>query len=211
MELIMVTGGARSGKSSFAQSMAGLMSQRKEGVVYMATSIIGDQEMRRRVELHRLSRPSQWQTVEEAFDLPAALERVPGEAELVLVDCLTMWLSNMLLLNHDNSGQQFRGSKTGLPPGPAPDREPASGSSLMQNEAALEKEILERLEQFISKLDQKSLSAILVTNEVGWGIVPEHYLGRLFRDLAGRCNQKVAAKAGEVYFVVSGIAVKIKG
>ncbi|MGI5875501.1 MAG: bifunctional adenosylcobinamide kinase/adenosylcobinamide-phosphate guanylyltransferase [Dethiobacteria bacterium] len=209
MKLTLVTGGARSGKSSFAQRLASekAINGQKAGIVYLATALVGDEEMQRRVNLHRQSRPRDWKTIEEPYDLAAAVELIPDN-HLLLVDCVTFWITNMLFEYLGEGKSSFNERQSCW--------DTASPSILGQNplqnqEDALEKYVLEKTELFIKALNQRNLTGILVSNEVGWGIVPEHYLGRVFRDLAGRVNQKIASQATEVYLVATGIPLKIKG
>jgi adenosyl cobinamide kinase/adenosyl cobinamide phosphate guanylyltransferase len=136
---------------------------------YVATGQAFDDEMRERIAEHRRRRSSDWRTIEAPIDLPAALTQTPEMP--VLVDCLTLWLSNLMLGDHDI---------------------PIATSDL---ETALER---------------RNAPAILVSNEVGMGIVPETPLGRLFRDEAGRLNQRIAARADRVLFMVAGIPMTVK-
>ena len=210
MELIMVTGGARSGKSTFAQKLT-LQQEAlypEKAVIYLATALTGDAEMRRRVDLHRRNRPSRWLTVEEPWDLGAALDTIPPECGIVLVDCLTVWLSNLLLRSLEAHDLSLEGEDSRWDPGKQREEDDLS---FKKAESALEEQIYEQSGIFLEKASQGSYTTILVTNEVGLGVVPEHYLGRLFRDIAGKVNQQVAARADAVYLVVAGIPLKIKG
>jgi adenosylcobinamide kinase/adenosylcobinamide-phosphate guanylyltransferase len=168
--LIFVTGGARSGKSRYAQACA-------EGfagsLLYVATAEIRDEEMRRRVDLHRADRGNRWATLEEPLDLAGAVGRVAGHGA-ALVDCLTLWTSNLL---------------------------EAHG----EDDDAIERRVLD-LE---NALTGRQGNLVVVTNEVGLGIVPDNALARRFRDVAGRINQRVAALADESYFVVSGRPLRL--
>jgi len=177
---ILVTGGARSGKSAFAEKLAMRGSSRG---LYIATSQIYDEEMRERVEAHRSQRLAAgfaWQTLEEPYELSALLWRLNGETAgaVVLVDCLTLWLSNCLL---------------------RVEREPDS-----------ERLVTEEIEALVAAVVAFSGKLILVTNEVGSGIVPEYLLGRRFRDLAGRLNQRLAAVCDQVFLVTVGIPIELK-
>ncbi len=177
--MVFVTGGARSGKSWFAEQLA-LESGRD--VVYIATAQPGDSEMRARIAQHRQRRPAGWTTIEAAVDLPQAIGRALTGSGTVLVDCLTIYLSNLLLA----AGTEI---------------DPAGRAG------AVDKAI----DQIIDiSLKEKDAYLILISNEVGMGIVPEKVLGRFFRDVAGRANQRLAAVADEVYLCVSGIPVLIK-
>lgn len=174
---ILVTGGARSGKSSFAERLTLSLAGQ---ACYVATGQAFDEEMKARIALHRQQREesgSQWETLEEPLDLPALLERLSG-GKAVLVDCLTLWLSNALLAVEGQADRQ------------------------------------ERVEQEIARLEQSVTSfqgtLVLVTNEVGDGIVPEYALGRLYRDLAGRMNALLARQCQQVFLVTAGIPVELK-
>jgi adenosyl cobinamide kinase/adenosyl cobinamide phosphate guanylyltransferase len=165
--LTLVLGGARSGKSRYAE---GLVAALPPPWVYLATAEAGDAEMAERIASHWSRRGPQWQTVEAPRDLPAALKSC--QAKPVLVDCLTLWLSNLMLADAD-----------------------------IDAETAL-------LEQTLAAA---TAPVVLVANEVGSGIVPEHPLGRKFRDLQGVLNQRLAARAGRVVLVVAGIPLAMKG
>ncbi len=182
-KLILITGGARSGKSSFAEGYA-CRSGKK--VIYLATAEIRDGEMQQRVEEHRRHRPSSFQLVEE----PLSPERIIGAATadtFILLDCLTMLLNNHLLQIMEGEG------------GPAaPQQEEISTS------------VLGYLKILTEQMAKSPADVLVVTNEVGAGIVPEHPLGRLFRDLAGKANQLIAARADEVWLVLCGLAKRFK-
>lgn len=211
MEIILVTGGARSGKSSFAQELALQQQSLRPArqVVYLATALAGDAEMRRRIELHRRGRPAGWLTLEEPWDLAAALAMLPPQGSVVLVDCLTVWLSN-LLMRHLPVGN---GTATGeeVFSWDAAGGQHKEDAALKAAESALEEEVYSQVGRFLELAQQANCTVIFVANEVGWGVVPEYYLGRIFRDLAGKVNQLVAARATRVYLVVAGIPLKLKG
>lgn len=181
--VILVTGGARSGKSEFAEKLA--YERGKDEVLYIATSLPVDEEMKERIKRHRERRPSSWETVEAYKDLDK--EILKREKKVVLIDCLTVMISNLLMevdLTWENS-------------------------TLEQVD-----EIEERINQEVGKIltvSNEVREIIVVTNEVGMGLVPEYKLGRIFRDIAGRMNKKVAEASKEVYLMISGIPVKIKG
>lgn len=180
-KFILVLGGARSGKSEFAEELAagwGLP------VTYVATAAEGDLEMSRRIEKHRLRRPGEWQTVEETHLLPDVIARWGGAPGVVLLDCVTIWLTNLLL---DES----------IPRMDALDAEK-------------EDYIHSRVEELGGQASRCAAHVIAVANEVGLGLVPEYPLGRLFRDVAGRANRHLAQQADEVYFVAAGLALEIK-
>lgn len=164
----LILGGARSGKSRFAQQLA----EREEGrLIYVATAGAYDGEMEERIARHRLDRGERWRTVEEQYDLASAVDRHAAAGHVLLVDCLTLWLSNLMLAEQD------------------------------LGEASL---------KLIASLTRQEGHVILVSNEVGSGIVPETPLGRAFRDEAGRLNQAVAAKADSVALIVAGLPLWLK-
>lgn len=166
--LSLVLGGARSGKSAFAERLiAGTGRPRR----YIATAEAGDDEMRARIAQHRQSRMGQWTTVEAPLDLVGALADVQPD-EAVLIDCATLWLSNHLLAEHD------------IP-------------ALSQN--------------LIAALTACPALVVMVSNEVGWGIVPQNALARRFCDEQGRLNQRLAQAAGLVVTVVAGLPMVLKG
>jgi adenosylcobinamide kinase/adenosylcobinamide-phosphate guanylyltransferase len=172
--LILVTGGSRSGKSSFALSLA---EERKGPRIYLATAQALDSEMQQRIEAHRLSRPAGWGLVEEPLKVPKALAAALAGARTVLLDCVTLWMSNLLL---DDDRLDERAAE------------------------AHARELVERAKGV------PGTTVIVVTNEVGSGVVPETVLGRRFRDIAGRANQVIARGADEVYLMVSGVPLRIK-
>ena len=165
--VILILGGARSGKSAFAERLIGSAAN----PVYLATGQPLDDEMRDRIEQHRRRRGGHWTTLEEPLRLTDAISRAAAPDRPVLVDCLTLWLSNLLLAGHDLQAET--GSLLTLlaaPPGPV----------------------------------------ILVSNEVGLGVVPEHRLGREFRDHAGQLHQAIAELAQQVYLLVAGQPLTVK-
>ncbi len=182
--LTLITGGARSGKSTFAEKLA---AQRGgDGVTYIATCQPWDEEMRERVAIHRRRRPPAWATVEEPFQVAAVLSIVGYQSRVVLIDCLALLISNYLTggtLAEENS-----------PPG-----EPEG-----------EKRAWEQVEALIAVAGRIPADTIIVTNEVGWGLVPPTPLGRRYRDLLGRANCALAASAQEVYLVAAGIPLELK-
>jgi len=167
---LLILGGARSGKSRLAQKIA----RRWRRPAYLATAEILDAEMAARVRLHRRIRARRWRCVEEPLEIAKIIRRgVPGTDGL-LVDCLTIWLSNVLL-------KEGRGA------------------------------FARRRDELVKALRQARQDVILVANEVGMGVVPEHALGRTFRDLAGWLNQAVAAEADAVVLVTAGLPLMLKG
>ncbi len=170
-EITFILGGARSGKSSFALKAA-LESGGK--TAFIATCQPLDPEMKKRILRHKKARPSHWQTYEEPREIAGLLKRISGKFDIIIIDCLTLLVSNLMM-----DGQK---------------------------EAAIKKE----LNKTLDALKKIKADAILVSNEVGLGIVPDSKLGREFRDIAGRVNQMAAAKANKVFFLVSGIPWRIK-
>lgn len=166
--LTLVTGGARSGKSRFAE---GLVRRSARPRRYIATADAWDDEMRDRIARHRADRGTDWQTVEAPQDLPAAL-LATGADQVVLVDCATLWLTNRML----------------------------AGANLAAEAATLS-----------AALEGCAAPVVMVTNEVGWGIVPENALARAFRDEQGRLNQRLAEQSGLVVAVISGLPLVLKG
>jgi adenosylcobinamide kinase/adenosylcobinamide-phosphate guanylyltransferase len=170
-DLLLVTGGTRSGKSRYAVERAGIWGPR---VLYLATCQPTDDEMRERVRRHQAERPSTWMTLEPACDvLPAIQERGPG-ADGILLDCLTLYVSGLLM----------------------------SGCG--------EQDVVQQVDELCLALRKVGRPAAVVTNEVGWGVVPETPLGRLFRDAAGRANQVAARYAQEVVLMVCGLPLVVK-
>ncbi len=171
-KIVFITGGARSGKSQFALKLARKFPGPR---AYLATAQALDKEMAERIRRHRKSRPRTWHTLEEPLRVADALKKQGPLFGLILLDCLTLWLSNTLM----------------------------AGWS--------EKKILQEADQFIKACQGAKCSLIIVSNEVGLGIVPEYPAARMFRDLSGLIHQKMARAADEVYFMVSGLPQKIKG
>jgi len=168
----LITGGARSGKSMQALKLA-LPSQRK---FFIATGEALDDEMTARIEFHRTTRPPDFQTVEEPVNVAAALEKLRSSADLVVLDCLTLWMSNLM-------------HRHGMDDGP----------------------ILAEADKLAAALKEAPFASIVVTDEVGSGIVPtDHAESRRFRDLLGWTNQKVAAVADQVLLMIAGYPVKVK-
>ncbi len=169
-KITLVTGGARSGKSSFALSLAKLSDQN----VFIATAEAIDDEMRRRIDQHRKERGESFRTIEAPIHLAEAIEAVDEKTPLMIIDCLTVWLGNLQV--KDETGHL----------------------------------LVAEVEALLNVLKKPPCRMILVTNEVGMGIVPMNEMSRDFRDHAGRLNQRVADIADDVVLMVSGIPVTIK-
>ena len=177
--ITFVLGGARSGKSRYAQTLA---ARNGAPVTYIATAQVGDVEMSERVRQHRASRPGEWRTVEEPLALGAALRAHAGGC--VIIDCLTVWLTNLILADHSQAGE-------------------------VQVIEAGPRLATERGD-FLAALRAASDEVIVVSNEVGTGIVPLGALNRFFVDQAGLLNQAVAALAGRVVLMVAGCPMCVK-
>lgn len=182
--LSLVTGGARSGKSRFAEGLA----LKEHRVLYIATAIAFDEEMQARIRIHQDRRPESWGTLEGHKDLDRALEPLKDFFDCVLLDCLTVMTTNLMFDD------------------PAFDIDSATEAQKEQ----LQDRILQQVQRICSWLKQNGKSGILVTNEVGLGIVPENRLARYFRDVAGRVNQLAAAEADEAWLICCGLPVKLK-
>jgi adenosylcobinamide kinase/adenosylcobinamide-phosphate guanylyltransferase len=170
-KLIFITGGARSGKSHFALELAQRFAGRK---AYLATARALDEEMAERIQKHKRDRPQDWQTLEEPLGVAKVLKEGGGHFSVILLDCLTLWISNSLM------------AKWG------------------------EKKILREADRLLEASQAMKGTVIIVSNEVGLGIVPDNPSARIFRDLSGLIHQKVARQADEVYFMVNGLPLQLK-
>ena len=182
-QLTLVLGGARSGKSHYAEQLA---AEHADGpVTYIATAQAGDEEMAVRIALHRARRPESWKLVEEPVMLGDALYGHATQQGCVLVDCVTLWLNNLLF------GEHHTYPETGLitPPGI----------------------FSEQIEALMSALQTAPGKIILVSNEIGLGIVPMGAMTRFYVDELGRLNQRLAAQADTVRLMVAGVPVPVKG
>jgi adenosylcobinamide kinase/adenosylcobinamide-phosphate guanylyltransferase len=172
-EIIFVIGGCRSGKSTYAMQTAERVPAEQK--IFIATCVPRDDEMKRRVARHQKERSQNWVTVEAPLNLPEAIRQNSRSGDVILVDCLTLWVSNLLMETGDES------------------------------------KIEETISQFINAIEKAAGPIVLVSNEVGTGIVPENALARQYRDIIGRVNQDVAKTAGRVIWMVAGIPVTVKG
>jgi len=170
--VIFVTGGARGGKSDFAQDLVEKLNGKR---LFLATAQALDDEMRQRIEKHREKRGNRWDTLEEPIHLGRAMRSAAGSYDAVLVDCFTVWMSNLLLGYPDE-----------------------------------DEKISKIVDDFFSSIDEVKGTIVIVSNEVGMGIVPENKLARQYRDQLGFLNQRIARRADEVYALISGISVRIK-
>jgi len=196
---ILILGGARSGKSRFAQQMA----ERLVGkVLFVATGEPLDEEMVARIEEHKRKRPKNWRTLEIDMKVGQKLEDQLGDADVVLLDCVTLLVSNIITNEGRESSCHSEGEKR--PKNLARDR-------LVETISETEKHVMAEIEDLIACINEHESTFIVVSNEVGLGLVPDNKLGRVYRDLLGKANQLLAQHANEVYFMASGIPVKIKG
>jgi adenosylcobinamide kinase / adenosylcobinamide-phosphate guanylyltransferase len=177
-KLTLILGGARSGKSSFAQKRA---AERAGAVLYVATATAGDEEMAARIAAHRAERPAQWRTLEASTQVGDAIRAAAGQPEVILIDCLTLLANNVI--------------------GALPETAAADVA-----EAALAAEV----EQMLAAYRASTAEWIVVSNEVGLGLVPPYPLGRIYRDALGRANQRLAVEADEVLFMVAGLPLTVK-
>lgn len=184
-KLILVTGGARSGKSTYAERLTAEAGGR---VLYIATAVAFDEEMQQRIKKHRESRPKEWDTYEGYRDLGKVIETQGDNYDAILLDCVTVMLTNLLW---------------GYP-----------GMDFDQPSMKVIQEAEDYAAEEFGKLTTAALKSkaqiVLVTNELGSGLVPENAIARAFRDIAGRINQRIAADCNEVYLTVCGIPMKIK-
>lgn len=171
-KFIFILGGARSGKSRYAVELAKKISKE---VAYIATYTMSDEEMKKRIKLHRNSRPDHWKIIEEGKDIKSIFAKLKDRYKVLIIDCLGLLVSNLLM-------EDFKDSQI--------------------------QKILKELAHVISKA---KFTTILVSNEVGCGIVPDNPLARRFRDIVGFANQMMAERADEVIFMEAGIPIKIKG
>ena len=178
-ELTLVIGGTRSGKSAFATELA----KKHKHVCYIATadseqsSQIDDGEMLERIEKHKKNRPAEWKTVEAPLGLDKAVSNLNENLDVVLIDCITIYVTNMLLGSQKEEGDEH---------------------------------IINAINKLCSVCKNAPFNVIMVTNEVGYGVVPDNALSRRFRDIAGYANQIIASEADNVYLVTAGIENKIK-
>lgn len=170
-KITFILGGAKSGKSAYALMLAKKCAQK---TAFVATCQALDNEMKQRIRLHKKERPSDWQTFEEPYDILNVLKKIGGKFDCIIIDCLTLMVSNLMLAKYKNDF------------------------------------IEAKMAEILKHLKKISGRSIIVSNEVGLGIVPVNRLARNFRDIAGSVNQIVAREADEVLFMVAGIPLKIK-
>ncbi len=179
---ILITGGARSGKSRFAQELALNLG---EPVLFVATAVAGDEEMRCRIEEHQRARSTAWSTLEVTTHVGSQIGQKLGSAQVVIVDCITLLVNNIFSQYGSQTEEQI-------------------------DAPFIEKEVNNEISELVECINRVDASFIMVTNEVGLGLVPANRVGRLYRDLLGRTNQILAQQADEVYLMVAGLPLKIK-
>ncbi len=192
--LIFLTGGARSGKSSLAERIA----RKREGelgspVCYLATARAGDAEMAERISRHQEQRPADWQTLEEPLN-PAAAVKSAGlqSGSTIILDCVTLLISNRLVAQDTTGAREENEGKDSIKLG------------------VLQKDLQEELKMLLEMAEKRNYLLLMVSNEVGMGVVPPSPLGRKFRDLSGWINQWLVARADQSYLVVAGVVLDIK-
>jgi adenosylcobinamide kinase/adenosylcobinamide-phosphate guanylyltransferase len=175
-------GGAGSGKSHFAQELAPKLGG---AVLFVATAVAGDEEMRQRIEQHKRKRSAAWRTLEVTTQVGSQILQKIGDAQVVIVDCITLLVNNIFSQCSDQAGKQI-------------------------DAPLIEKRLIAEVGGLIECINRLDASFIIVTNEVGLGLVPANRLGRLYRDLLAKANRMLAQAADEVYLMVAGLPVPIK-
>lgn len=184
MAITFIVGGARSGKSSFAEQLAQSLST---NVAYLATAQALDEEMEDRIKKHRIRRPKNWTTFEEPFFLANKVKQIEERKfEVILLDCLTLFISNVLLKELDFNNIDF--------------------NELLKKE----KIILNEIQNLVNITKDSSINLIIVSNEVGLGLVPGDTISRVYRDIVGRANQELANQANQVISLIAGIPLQLK-
>ena len=181
-KIILLLGGARSGKSHYAQQYA---LQNGEKILFVATATAGDEDIRLRIAKHKKDRPSNWRTLEATTEIGTQIEAHAGDAELIIIDCITMLVNNIFSRYDDKQFDTIE-------------------------ETALEKAVVAEIEQLQKCFKKLDASFLIISNEVGLGLVPDNRMGRLYRDILGRANQMLAQTADEVFLLVAGIPLRIK-
>jgi adenosylcobinamide kinase/adenosylcobinamide-phosphate guanylyltransferase len=189
-KMTLILGGARSGKSTFAEQRARELGG--DDVLYVATSETKDVEMQQRVEKHRADRPSAWGTVEASRNIAQALRRERSAARVILLDCMTFLVANHLM------------------DAAAPKEDPFDDPSTDPFDVQIEADVVAEVEALVTYVQEMGVEMLVVSNEVGLGVVPPYELGRAYRDILGRANQILARHADEVYLLVAGIPMRIK-
>ncbi|MCY6369642.1 bifunctional adenosylcobinamide kinase/adenosylcobinamide-phosphate guanylyltransferase [Clostridium ganghwense] len=180
-KVILITGACRSGKSSYAEKLL----KEEDDVLYIATAKALDKEMEDRIEKHKSRRNGKWSTYEGFKKLDKVVEK--SDKKYILLDCVTILVTNLMF-----------------------DRYEDFDSITMEEVDELSKNIKREVEKMILEIRKKDKNIIIVTNEVGWGLVPEYKVSRIFRDIAGWINQYIASMSDEVYLMACGLPLKLK-
>ncbi len=182
MKSILIIGGARSGKSRLAQELA---LKSGEPVLFVATATAGDEEMQHRIEEHQKTRPATWLTLEVTTHIANRIEQKIGKAQMVIIDCIPLLVNNIFSQYIDQNSEQI-------------------------DAPLIDKKVTSEISELVECINHIDASSIIVTNEVGAGLVPANKMGRLYRDLLGKANQLLAQGVDEVYLMVAGLPVQIK-
>lgn len=180
-KITLVTGGSRSGKSTFGEALL----KEKDRVLYIATSIITDDEMRERVAIHKERRNKNWKTFEGYKDLKEVIRQT--ECKYIMLECVTTMITNLLFDNYTDFDNLSKEEVQGM-----------------------EEDISEQFKELISACREFDKELVIISNEVGFGLVSEYKLGRIFSDISGRINQLLGRLSDEAYLVVAGLPLKLK-
>ena len=180
----LITGGARSGKSSFGEKLL----KESNGIKgYIATAVAFDEGMKDRIKKHKNSRPSIWKTYELPVNISNSIKKISDECDIVILDCITVFISN-IIFEDDLDWENITFEEIDL----------------------IEKKIIDEINKIIIEARKNDLDMIIITNEIGSGIVPDNKLSRVYRDIAGRVNQLLSKLSDNVYLSVSGLELKLK-
>lgn len=185
-KITFITGGARSGKSTFAEA---IVKEKGENILYIATAKAIDKEMQDRIRRHRQQRPAHWDTLEAYRDLGGLLPEKSGKYQAMLLDCVTIMTTNLLFELLPQTEEDLT----------------------VEQMNTVEAAVMEEIDRLVAAFPLLQSDLVLVSNEVGFGLVPEYPISRFFRDVLGRVNQRLAAAADEAYLVISGLTMKLKG
>ncbi len=184
-KLIYISGGARSGKSGFAEEY---MDEKYKKKIYLATGIAFDEEMKDKIFKHKRKRGKNWKTIENYKNIPALLKEHIEGYDAILLDCLTNMVSNLMIIDNDRDWEKIT----------------------MEELSKIKERMTKDINEILDFVKENDIDMIIVSNELGMGLVPDNYLGRYFREIAGKINQIAAKKSEEAYFVVSGIPMRLK-
>ncbi|MFC1950328.1 bifunctional adenosylcobinamide kinase/adenosylcobinamide-phosphate guanylyltransferase [Chloroflexota bacterium] len=179
---VLIIGGARSGKSCFAQELTLKLG---EPALFVATATADDEEMRYRIEEHQRVRPATWNTIEVTTRIANQIDHKIGEAQVVIIDCITLLINNIFSQYINSASEQI-------------------------DTSLIEGEVTSEINELADCINRTDASFVIVTNEVGTGLVPTNKMGRLYRDLLGKANQILAQRVDEVYLMIAGLPVPIK-